>query len=134
MKGLFVCFLALLIPLAGCGEKFDHQPSAPEVNTVILKEEDENMVNIYTLLAVNPDAPFVDAGGQAVEGVIINTAGAGRWLRAGEFRRQPVLSQGGCAPLLWRYHPRRGGDGTDPPGNHHVGKRLRSAGKPAACI
>lgn len=76
MKGLFVCFLALLIPLAGCGEKFDHQPSAPEVNTVILKEEDENMVNIYTLLAVNPDAPFVDAGGQAVEGVIINTAGA----------------------------------------------------------
>ena len=51
---------------------------APEtaLNTVILKEADDNMINTYTLLAVNPDAPFTDADGKAVTGVAINTAGA----------------------------------------------------------
>ena len=50
--------------------------AAAEVNTVILLEEDDNMKNTYSLLAVNPDAPFADENGTAVDGVAINTAGA----------------------------------------------------------
>lgn len=46
------------------------------LKTVILKEADDNMINTYTLIAVNPDAPFTDADGKAVEGVAINTVGA----------------------------------------------------------
>lgn len=52
------------------------EPAAPAVNTVILKEADDKMINTYTLLAVNPDAPFTDADGNAVSDVAVNTAGA----------------------------------------------------------
>lgn len=48
--------------------------SAPD--TVILKETDESMINTYTLIAVNPDAQFADADGNAVSDVAINTEGA----------------------------------------------------------
>ncbi|MBO6039837.1 MAG: substrate-binding domain-containing protein, partial [Oscillospiraceae bacterium] len=53
-------------------------PEAPisTVNTVILKEADDAMINTYTLLAVNPEAPFVDADGNPVADVAVNTAGA----------------------------------------------------------
>ena len=57
----------------------DPEPEAPApaaVNTVILKEADDKMINTYTLLAVNPDAPFVDADGNAVSDVAVNTVGA----------------------------------------------------------
>lgn len=81
MKKLFACLLALL--LSACGgsghESVIHaviQDPAPAVDTVILKEADDEMINIYTLLAVNPDAPFTNADGSAVTGVDINTAGA----------------------------------------------------------
>ncbi len=47
-----------------------------DINTVILKEEDDSMINTYTLIAVNPDAPFVDEAGSPVEDVQVNTAGA----------------------------------------------------------
>lgn len=50
--------------------------AAAALNTVILKEEDESMINTYTLIAVNPDAPFTDDAGNAVEDVQINTEGA----------------------------------------------------------
>ena len=50
--------------------------TAPAVNTVILKEADDKMINTYTLMAVNQDAPFTDADGKPVEGVAVNTAGA----------------------------------------------------------
>ena len=46
------------------------------VDTCILKEADDKMRNTYTLLAVNPDAPFTDADGNAVSDVAVNTAGA----------------------------------------------------------
>ena len=46
------------------------------VDTCILKEADDKMLNTYTLLAVNPDAPFTDADGNAVSDVAVNTAGA----------------------------------------------------------
>lgn len=57
------------------------------VDTCILKEADDNMINTYTLLAVNPDAPFVDADGNAVADVKLNTAGAAaliNWLLSEE--------------------------------------------------
>ena len=46
------------------------------VNTVILKEADDKMINTYTVLAVNPDSPFTDADGNPVDGVEVNTVGA----------------------------------------------------------
>ena len=70
-----LCF-ALVFCFASCGK-----PSATEepvnVNLKILKEQDDNMINTYSLLAVNPDAPWTDADGNAVDGVEpLNTAGA----------------------------------------------------------
>ena len=46
------------------------------VDTCILMEADDNMLNTYSVLAVNPEAPFVDADGNAVADVAVNTAGA----------------------------------------------------------
>lgn len=46
------------------------------VNTTILKEADDMMINTYTVIAVNPEAPFTDADGNAVSDVAVNTAGA----------------------------------------------------------
>lgn len=57
------------------------------VDTCILKEADDNMINTYTLLAVNPDAPFADADGNAVTDVKLNTVGAAaliNWLLSEE--------------------------------------------------
>lgn len=57
------------------------------VDTMILKEADDNMINTYTLLAVNPDAPFADADGNAVTDVELNTVGAAaliNWLLSEE--------------------------------------------------
>ena len=46
------------------------------INLEILKEQDDSMINTYTLLAVNDKAPFVNADGAAVNDVKLNTAGA----------------------------------------------------------
>ena len=46
------------------------------VDTVILKEADDKMLNTYSVIAVNPEAPFADADGNAVADVAVNTAGA----------------------------------------------------------
>ena len=46
------------------------------VDTKILKEADDAMINTYTLLAVNPEAPFVDADENPVADVALNTVGA----------------------------------------------------------
>jgi ABC-type tungstate transport system permease subunit len=57
------------------------------VDTCILKEADDAMINTYTLLAVNPDAPFVDADGNPVKDVQLNTVGAAaliNWLLSEE--------------------------------------------------
>jgi len=50
----------------------------PTIGLDILIEEDESMINTYSLLAVNPAAPWVDADGNSVDAstVAINTAGA----------------------------------------------------------
>ena len=46
------------------------------VDTKILYEADDSMLNTYTLIAVEPEAPFTDADGNAVSDVAVNTAGA----------------------------------------------------------
>ena len=46
------------------------------VDTCILMEADSDMLNTYSVIAVNPEAPFVDADGNAVSDVAVNTAGA----------------------------------------------------------
>jgi len=53
------------------------------VDTCILKEADDKMLNTYSVIAVNPDAPFVDADGNPVSDVAVNVAGAAalqQWL------------------------------------------------------
>ena len=52
------------------------EPQAEGVDLTILYEADDDMINNYSLLAVNPDAPFVDADGNPVSDVYINTEGA----------------------------------------------------------
>ena len=89
MKKYLSLFLAVLMVFALCACAADKpaESAAPEadadpaeeavqLNTVILKEEDESTINNYTLLAVNPDAPFVDADGNPVSDVALNTVGA----------------------------------------------------------
>lgn len=68
--------------LAGCAPQnaaVNESPAATPaegVDLTILCEADEDMINNYSLLAVNPDAPFTDADGNPVSDVYINTEGA----------------------------------------------------------
>ena len=57
-------------------EEAVEEPAAPAVDTVILKEADDKMINNYSLIAVNAEAPFVDADNNPVADVAVNTAGA----------------------------------------------------------
>ena len=107
MKRVLSLLLALvmLFALAACG--IQHPAEAPKeapapaesaaepapaaeklvVDTCILKEADEAMINNYSLLAVNPEAPFADADGKPVTDVELNTAGAAaliNWLLSEE--------------------------------------------------
>lgn len=63
-------------PAETAAEALGEVKTAQKTDTVILKEADDNMLNTYTLLAVNPDAPFTDADGNAVTDVAVNTQGA----------------------------------------------------------
>ena len=89
MKKIISLLLALtmVLGLAACGtpatptEPAADPTDAPTeaglvVDTCILMEADDNMLNTYSALAVNPEAPFVDADGNAVSDVYVNTAGA----------------------------------------------------------
>ena len=77
---------------APAAEPAPTEEPAPEadalvVDTCILKEADDAMINNYSLLAVNPEAPWVDADGNPVSDVTINTVGAAaliNWLLSEE--------------------------------------------------
>ena len=79
---LLACVMVLSLCACGTGDKPEasETPSPTEqvsnVDTCILMEADENMINTYSLLAVNPNAPFTDADGNAVSDVKINADGA----------------------------------------------------------
>lgn len=74
MRKFTAIVLAAVMLLSLC--VFASAEDAPAVDLCILKEADDNMINNYTLIAVNPEAPFTDADGNAVSDVAINTAGA----------------------------------------------------------
>lgn len=50
--------------------------AAAEIDLSILYEADDNMINNYSILVVNPEAPFVDADGNKVADVALNNTGA----------------------------------------------------------
>ena len=90
--------LVMVLGLAACGasEKPAETTAAPVVETeaavveteapeteaalvvdiCILMEADNDMLTTYSVIAVNPEAPFVDADGNSVTDVAVNTAGA----------------------------------------------------------
>ena len=89
--------LTMMLGLAACGASKPAETQAPTeapvvteapateapeteaalvVDTQILMEADDDMLNTYSVIAVNPEAPFVDADGNAVADVAVNTAGA----------------------------------------------------------
>ena len=87
MKKVVSLLLALMMvfALCACGADQDAKQDDPaldkgdqpyEVNLQILYEQDDAMKNTYTLIAVNPEAPFADADGNAVSDVAVNTVGA----------------------------------------------------------
>ena len=115
MKKIVSLLLALVMifALAACGQSAAPAPAATEapapaaepaaepapaeepapeadalvVDTCILMEADDDMINNYSLLAVNPEAPFADADGNAVADVELNTVGAAaliNWLLSEE--------------------------------------------------
>ena len=70
-------------------EEATEAPAEPAlvVDTGILMEADNDMLNTYTVIAVNPEAPFEDVDGNAVSDVYVNTAGADaliKWLLSEE--------------------------------------------------
>lgn len=84
---------AMLLSLAACGKNQTREPtdsspqddgttsstettSPAEIGLTILYEQDDSMINTYSLLAVDENAPFTDADGNAVSDVSINTVGA----------------------------------------------------------
>lgn len=71
-----VAALALAFGLAACSGSSSKSSSNAKTGLVILYEKDDSLINNYSLLAVNPDAPFADADGNAVSDVKINTVGA----------------------------------------------------------
>lgn len=91
-----LCALLLALALTACGQDAAEPSSVPSEaaetpgaasGLVILCEADEDMINNYSLLAVNPDAPFADADGNSVADVYINTEGAAaliNWMLSAE--------------------------------------------------
>ena len=81
MKKKVVALLALVMMLGVIAGGTSSKPAESDgqvsaVNTKILYEADESMLNTYTVIAVNPEAPFTDADGNAISDVAVNTAGA----------------------------------------------------------
>lgn len=70
----------LALSLAACGQTAPQDLPSPSpdaaADLTILYEADDDMINNYSLLAVDPDAPFTDADGAPVDDVYINTEGA----------------------------------------------------------
>jgi len=86
MKKFMTLLLALVMSVGiftACSkpaeEKVEETTTVTEeaaVDLTILKEADDKMLNTYTVIAVDPEAPFTDADGNAVSDVAVNTAGA----------------------------------------------------------
>lgn len=71
--------LLMICSFCACGSNDAPDPTQePESNVKIeiLVEQDDSMINTYSLLAVDPEAPFADADGNTVSDVKLNTVGA----------------------------------------------------------
>lgn len=90
-----VMALIMVFALAACSKAPADTGKTTEPKTTegkklgleILKEEDESLINNYTVIAVNDKANWKDADGNAVSDVKINTAGADafiNWLLSDE--------------------------------------------------
>lgn len=70
--------LALLVScftlLTACNDEVKTTDLLP--NLTILYEQDSNLQNTYSVIAVNPDSTFVDINGTTVSGITLNTSGA----------------------------------------------------------
>lgn len=71
--------MLILALLVSCLALFTACSDANEL--VILYEQDNNLKNTYSIIAVNPDSPFIDAGkvevdAQTKASIVLNTAGA----------------------------------------------------------
>ena len=76
-RNIALLLMAMTLSVSACFVHAEEvSTEAAAVDTVILKEADDSMLNTYSVLAVNPEAPFVDADGNAVEDVAVNTEGA----------------------------------------------------------
>ena len=89
MKKIVSLLLALIMVLgmAACGAAPAEPTTAPAVDTVILMETDDDMLNTYSVIAVNDKATFKDADGKEISDVYVNTAGADaliKWLLSEE--------------------------------------------------
>ena len=74
-----VMALVMVLALAACSKAPAAEETEEETQTIglsILYEQDDAMINNYTVIAVNPDAKWVDADGNSVKDVKINTTGA----------------------------------------------------------
>lgn len=87
MKKLTALLLALVLifALCACGSNGNETADDPalkdeeqpiEISLQILMEKDDSMKNTYSLLAVNPDAPFASFEDYEVSDVEVNTVGA----------------------------------------------------------
>ena len=74
-----VLALAAAVCLTACAKGKEKEPETSK--TVILMEQDDAMINTYTLIAVDPEAPFADADGNPVADVYVNTDGADALIR-----------------------------------------------------
>lgn len=74
--------VVMVLAFAACNnnknQEENQEPDTTDegIKLTILYEQDDSMINNYTLIAVNPEAPFVDADGNSVSDVEINTVGA----------------------------------------------------------
>ena len=78
--------LVMVLGMAACGAA-PTEPAAPAVDTCILIETDNDMLNTYTVIAVDAKAPFKDADGKDIPDVYVNEAGADaliKWLLSEE--------------------------------------------------
>ncbi|MCF0138451.1 MAG: substrate-binding domain-containing protein [Oscillospiraceae bacterium] len=92
-----ILVLIMAFSLCACTSNAPEETATPEVTEApasvdleILVEQDDSMINTYSLLAVNDKASFVDADGNAVNDVELNTAGADaliNWLLSDEGKR-----------------------------------------------
>lgn len=79
--------LVMLFALCACGQTPPPAETDPAVKLSILYEQDDSMINTYSLLPISPDAPFADADGNPVPDVSLNTVGAAaliNWLTSEE--------------------------------------------------